>query len=114
VELEYKAKAGEPYFGPFVFRHGRGGAAIDQNVAAGRQVQQSQQIQQGGFSGAGRAGDGNELPRHDLEVDIPDQRHRHDAAEDLRHASRLDQRRAHVAPLMMSTGCRRAAARAGK
>jgi hypothetical protein len=58
VELKYEAEPREPHLGPFVLRHGGGRAAVDQNVAVGRQVEQSEQVQQRRLSGSGWACDG--------------------------------------------------------
>ena len=114
MKLEDEAEAGEPHFRALVLGHDGGGLAVDQDFARCRKIQQSQQVQQRRFAGTGGAGDGDEFARQDGEADVLHQRDRHDPAEDLGDAARLDQRRAHVAPRMMSTGCSRAADRAGK
>ena len=123
MELEHEAELGEPRQRALLLVHVNGQPAVNQHLARGRQVEQTEQIQQRGFAGAGRPGDRHELVFHDTKVDAVHQRGRHDAGQDAGDVARLDQRRrglrglrrrrAHVAPRMISTGCTRAALRAG-
>ena len=96
-----------------------------QHLARGRQVEQPEQVEQRGLARARRPGDGDELAGCDGEVDVAHQRGRHHrrrcAVTPRRDQRRLDAARrrdacraAHVAPRMISTGCTRAALRAGK
>ena len=127
MKLEHEAEQRQPREGALFLVHMRGGAAADQHLAGGRQVEQAEQIEQRRFAGAGRAGDGDEFIVADGQIDVVHQRGRHDAGQDAGDVARLDQRhrrvrgrfalraarRAHVAPRMISTGCTRAALRAG-
>src|SRR4029077_1072988 len=92
----------------------RGRLPADDHVTLGRRIEQAEQIEQRGFAGAGRPGDGEELALVDGEIDAVDQRVRHRAVEAPHQTDRLQRDLAHDAPLMISTGCTRVALRAGK
>jgi len=114
MELEDKAERGEPDLPALHLTHARGGAAADQHFAARRQIKQAQEIEERRLARPGRPSDGDEFPLADRKADVAHQGGGHDPRQDTRHLAGLDQRHArHVAPRIISTGCSRAARRAG-
>src|SRR5712672_3503547 len=51
VELEDEAERGEPHLAALGLAHARGGAAADQHLAAGWQIEQAKEIKQRRLSG---------------------------------------------------------------
>lgn len=88
------------------------------DLAPGRQVQQPEQIEQRRFARTGRAGDGDEFARIDPKINVLNENGRGGAADHPRAVANLQQRKRridrHEAPLMISTGYKEAALRAGK
>ncbi len=64
-------------------RHALGALAEDRDRARGRLLETGDQAQAGGLAGTGRAEHGEELARHDVEIDRVDGAHAAEMARDF-------------------------------
>jgi hypothetical protein len=125
MELKHEAEERETRVRPRGFIHVAGAASLNEDLALCRQIEQPEEVQERAFSRSRGAGDGDEFAGPNGEIDFLDERDGDDTLDHLGDAAHLDQRcfsagframagRRHDAPRMMSTGCTRAALRAGK